>query len=68
MEFTDEAIEFMKDNDEFVNYYHNYYKDEPRFRSFREMVDERTRVRQVLRHEGLIDFARITYHLSLFLL
>lgn len=68
MELTDEAIKFMKDNDEFVKYYHNYYKDDPRFRSFREMVDERARLGQVLRHEGLIDFAWITYYLSLFLL
>ena len=44
MEFTNEAIKFLKDNNEFVKYYHNYYKDESRFRSFREMVDERARL------------------------
>ncbi|CAF5055318.1 unnamed protein product, partial [Rotaria sp. Silwood1] len=37
MEFTNEAIDFMKNNDGFVQYYHNYYKEDHHFQLFREM-------------------------------
>jgi hypothetical protein len=63
MEFTQEAIDFMKSNDEFVHYYHNYYKKDRHFRAFREMVDERVRLGQVLRNEGLYDIVSISYEL-----
>jgi hypothetical protein len=53
MEFTDEAITFMKDNDEFVKYYHNYYQEDSHFQSFREMVDERIHLEQIIRNKGL---------------
>lgn len=52
MEFTDEAINFMKNNDEFVKYYHNYYQGGNHFQSFREMVHERIRLGQIVRNEG----------------
>lgn len=56
MEFTNEAIEFMRTKDGFVQYYHNYYEDEPQFQSFREMVDERVRLGQVVKDEGAFAF------------
>jgi hypothetical protein len=66
MEFTDEAIDFIKSSDEFVQYYHNYYKEDHHFRSFREMVDERIRLGQILRNEGLHDFVSISCHILFF--
>jgi hypothetical protein len=53
MEFTSEAIDFMKKNDEFVQYYHNYYKQDLHFQPFREMVQERIRLGEIIRNEGL---------------
>ncbi|CAF1169996.1 unnamed protein product [Adineta steineri] len=46
-EFTNEAIQLMKTNDEFVQYYHNYYKGDSRFQSFCDMVNERVRLGQI---------------------
>jgi hypothetical protein len=59
MEFTDEATEFMKSNDEFVQYYHNYYKEDFHFKSFREMVHERIRLGQIIQNEGSYYFSLI---------
>jgi len=56
MEFTDEAVEFMRINDEFVQYYHNYYKDDCHFQPFRTMVDERIRLGQVVKIQGSHDY------------
>ena len=52
-EFTDEAIDFMKNNDDFVQYYHNYCHNDPIFNSFREMVNERVRLGQISRKDSL---------------
>ena len=56
MEFTNEGIEFMKNNDEFVQYYHSYYKEALHFKLFREMVNERIYLGQVIRHDSLYFF------------
>jgi hypothetical protein len=53
MEFTDDAIDFMKNNDEFVQYYNNYYKDDHHFKSFREMIHERIRLGEIIQNESL---------------
>ncbi|CAF3923142.1 unnamed protein product [Rotaria sp. Silwood1] len=52
MEFTNEAIDFMKNNDGFVQYYHNYYKEDHHFQLFREMVNERILLGEIIRNEG----------------
>ncbi|CAF4818491.1 unnamed protein product [Rotaria socialis] len=54
MEFLDEAIDFMKNNNHFVQYYHNYYKEDSRFKSFREMIDERIRLAEIVQNEDNI--------------
>lgn len=42
MEFAPQAIDFMKNTDEFVQYYHNYYDQQDlHYQSFKEMVHER---------------------------
>ncbi len=61
-EFTGEAIDFMKKKDEFVRYYHNYYKDEVHLQPFRKMVDERIRLGQIIKHEGLYICQFISHH------
>jgi hypothetical protein len=58
-EFTNEAIQFMKNNDEFVQYYHNYYKEDHRFESFREMVHERVRLGQIIPDKSSYKFTKI---------
>lgn len=67
--FTDEAIEFMKNNDEFIQYYHNYYNDDISFKCFREMVDERVGLREILRNGNLYSLpsASISLKVSVFL-
>lgn len=52
MDFTQEGIEFLK-NDEFVEYYHNYYKEGAHFEDFRKMVDERVHLGQIIRNKSL---------------
>ncbi|CAF1656522.1 unnamed protein product, partial [Didymodactylos carnosus] len=51
MEFTEEAIEFMRSNDGFVQDYHNYCKEDRHLKSFREMVQERIRLGEIIQKE-----------------
>jgi hypothetical protein len=60
-EFTDEAIEFLKINDDFVQYYHNYYKEDHHFQSFREMVHKRVRLGEIISNKGSYHFIPITH-------
>jgi hypothetical protein len=59
MELTNDAVDFMKNNDEFVQYYHNYYKEDVHFQPFREMVQKRISLGQIIRNEGLFCFISI---------
>ncbi|CAF1562219.1 unnamed protein product [Didymodactylos carnosus] len=52
MEFTEEAIEFMRSNDGFVQDYHNYCKEDRHLKSFREMVQERIRLGEIIQKEN----------------
>ncbi|CAF1689875.1 unnamed protein product, partial [Adineta ricciae] len=52
MEFTEEAIEFMRNNDEFVQYYHNYYIEDHHFKTFREMVQQRILHGEIIQKES----------------
>jgi len=72
MSFTNDAIVFMKEHDEFVQYYHNYYKKDIIFDSFRQMVDQRVHSGEIVRLEGLNKISLIkriynNYDLSIFL-
>jgi hypothetical protein len=60
-EFTEEAIEFMEKNDEFVQYYHNYFKEGRHFQSFREMVNERIRLGEIVQNKGSYNFTSIIH-------
>ncbi|CAF1231570.1 unnamed protein product [Adineta steineri] len=51
MIFTDDAINFMKEHGEFVQYYHNYYKKDIIFNSFRQMVDQRVQSGEIVQLE-----------------
>jgi hypothetical protein len=51
--FTEEVINFMKNNTEFIQYYHNYYHEGALFTSFRDMVHERMRLNQILKNNSL---------------
>jgi hypothetical protein len=51
--FTHEAIEFMRNNNGFVEYYHNYNKEEPHLLNFREMISQRLRLGEIIQQEGL---------------
>jgi hypothetical protein len=62
MVFTNEAIDFMKRNDNFVKYYHNYYKEDDHYQSFREMVHERIRLGEIVPNEGLYYFSSIIHY------
>ncbi|CAF1182285.1 unnamed protein product [Adineta ricciae] len=54
MEFTEEAIEFMRNNDEFVQYYHNYYIEDRHFKTFREMVQQRIHHGEIIQKENKV--------------
>ncbi|CAF4921457.1 unnamed protein product, partial [Rotaria sp. Silwood1] len=55
MIFTKYAIEFMRCNDDFVPYYHNYYMEELNLTSFQEMVNERIRLGQIVRNQDKLN-------------
>lgn len=60
MEFSSEAIMFLKNTDDFVQYYHNYYHhDDLQYRSFKEMVDKRISLGEIIQHKSLLSFIGI---------
>lgn len=55
-QFTDEAIELMRSNNAFVEYYHNYYKDESHLQNFREMIHQRLQRGEIVQKESSYHF------------
>jgi hypothetical protein len=52
MALTEDAIELFRENSQLIQYYHNYYREEPRFQAFRNMVDENVRSGQIQKNNG----------------
>lgn len=55
MEFTSDAITFLRQTDGFVQYYHNYYQEDLHYKSFKEMVHERISLGEIIQHKSLCD-------------